>query len=70
MRVNALFPGFIDTEMQAAVFADKADMAKFLPTIMLGHFGEPDDVAKAALWLLSPQSSYDTGVRLDVSGGR
>jgi len=48
----------VNTEIQAAAFADKADMAKFLPTIMLGRFGEPDEVAKAALWLLSPQSTY------------
>ena len=70
VRVNALSPGIIDTEIQAAVFANKADMAKFLPAIFLGRIGEPVEVAEAALWLLSSKSSYITGVTLDVSGGR
>lgn len=70
VRVNALSPGIIDTEIQAAVFANKADMAKYLPAIFLGRVGEPVEVAEAALWLLSPKSSYITGVTLDVSGGR
>jgi len=70
VRVNALSPGIIDTEIQASVFANKADMAKFLPQIFLRRVGGPEEVADAALWLLSPKSSYITGVTIDVSGGR
>ncbi len=70
VRVNALSSGIIDTEIQAAVFADKADMAKFPSQIFLGRVGEPAEVAEAALGLLSPKSSYITGVTIDVSGGR
>lgn len=70
VRINALAPGVIDTEIQAAVFGDKSAMKNMFAHIPLGRAGEPEEVADAALWLLSPAASYITGTVLDVSGGR
>ncbi|MEJ5022516.1 SDR family NAD(P)-dependent oxidoreductase [Ochrobactrum vermis] len=70
IRVNALAPGVIDTEIQKAVFADPANIAKMADLIPLKRLGTADEVADAAIWLLSPGAAYITGVVLDVSGGR
>ncbi|MGU3575436.1 SDR family NAD(P)-dependent oxidoreductase [Brucellaceae bacterium C25G] len=70
VRVNALAPGVIDTEIQKDVFADPANIAKMADLIPLKRLGTADEVADAAIWLLSPGSAYITGVVLDVSGGR
>lgn len=70
VRVNALAPGVIDTEIQKDVFADPASIAKMADLIPLKRLGTADEVADAAIWLLSPGSAYITGVVLDVSGGR
>ncbi|MBC2886384.1 SDR family oxidoreductase [Ochrobactrum sp. CM-21-5] len=70
IRVNALAPGVIDTEIQQDVFADPANIAKMADLIPLKRLGTADEVADAAIWLLSPGAAYITGVVLDVSGGR
>ena len=70
VRVNALAPGVIDTEIQGDVFGDKAAMNKMFSVIPLARAGEPEEVADAAVWLLSPSASYITGTLIDVSGGR
>lgn len=70
VRVNALAPGVVDTEIQADVFGDKAMMARMFEHIPLGRAGQPGEVADAACWLLSSSSSYVTGTLVDVSGGR
>ncbi|MEN5299378.1 SDR family NAD(P)-dependent oxidoreductase [Brucella sp. TWI559] len=70
VRVNALAPGVIDTEIQKDVFADPANIAKMAELIPLKRLGSAEEVADAAVWLLSPSSAYITGVVLDVSGGR
>ncbi len=69
IRVNAVSPGVIDTEMHAAVgLPDRArDAATAIP---VGRAGRPEEVAEAVLWLLSDKSSYVTGATLDVAGGR
>lgn len=70
VRVNALAPGVIDTEIQKDVFADPANIAAMANVIPMGRLGSAAEVAEAAVWLLSPGASYITGVLLDVSGGR
>lgn len=69
-RVNALAPGVINTEIQKDVFADPANIEAMANLIPLKRLGTADEVADAAIWLLSDQASYITGVVVDVSGGR
>ena len=45
-------------------------MRNVAPTIPLGRVGQPEEIANAAIWLLSPQASYVHGTTIDVSGGR
>ncbi len=69
VRVNALRPGLIETEIHASSGApDRA--ARLGPTTPLGRAGHPEEVAEAIIWLLSDASSYVTGAILDVAGGR
>jgi 3-oxoacyl-[acyl-carrier protein] reductase len=67
IRVNAIAPGYIDTEMIAAVPAE-AHRA-LLEAIPLGRIGAPEDVADVALFLASPMSRYVTGQVISVDGG-
>ena len=65
IRVNAIAPGDIDTQV-AAVVADRATAEANVP---LGRFGRPDEVAETALFLASSRSSYTTGGVFTVDGG-
>jgi 3-oxoacyl-[acyl-carrier protein] reductase len=67
ITVNAVAPGFIDTEMTASL-TEKVREA-FLRQIPLGRAGRPEDVAEAVYWLCSPFASYITGQTVHVSGG-
>jgi NAD(P)-dependent dehydrogenase (short-subunit alcohol dehydrogenase family) len=69
IRVNAVRPGIIDTEIHASGGQpDRAQrMAAQVPMQRAGH---ADEVAQAIVWLMSPQASYTTGILLDVAGGR
>ncbi len=67
ITVNAVAPGFIDTEMTAAM-TDKAKEA-VASSIPMGRVGKPEDVAGAALFLLSDAAAYVTGQVLGVDGG-
>ena len=67
ITVNAIAPGFIRSDM-TDVLPDKVKEA-MLAGIPLGRAGEPDDVAKAALFLASDQAAYITGQVLKVDGG-
>ncbi|MDH4415460.1 MAG: SDR family oxidoreductase [Rhizobium sp.] len=69
IRVNAVRPGIIDTEIHAS--GGLPDRARDLaPVVPMQRPGTADEVADSVLYLLSPQASYVTGALLNVSGGR
>ncbi|MDR2618249.1 MAG: 3-oxoacyl-[acyl-carrier-protein] reductase [Treponema sp.] len=67
VRVNAIAPGFIDSDMTAAMPQEARE--KMLDHIPLKRAGKPEDIAEAALFLASPSSSYITGQVIAVDGG-
>jgi NAD(P)-dependent dehydrogenase (short-subunit alcohol dehydrogenase family) len=68
IRSNVLSPGPTDTPQVARQPADA--IARIVSTIPMGRMGEPDEIAKAALFLASDDSSFVTGIELFVDGGR
>lgn len=70
VRVNAMAPGIIDTEIQKDVFTDASQIAAMADVIPLKRLGTADEVADCALWLFSDAAAYITGISVDVSGGR
>jgi NAD(P)-dependent dehydrogenase (short-subunit alcohol dehydrogenase family) len=69
IRVNAVRPGIINTELHAKG-GEPGRIDRIAPTIPMQRAGEADEVANAILWLASDEASYITGSLLDVSGGR
>ncbi|HEX2566077.1 MAG TPA: SDR family oxidoreductase [Burkholderiales bacterium] len=69
IRVNGVRPGVIRTEIHATS-GDPSRVDRIGASAPLGRAGEPEEVARAVLWLLSDDASYTTGTMLDVSGGR
>jgi 3-oxoacyl-[acyl-carrier protein] reductase len=67
IRVNAVAPGFIMTEMTEKLPQTAKD--EMLKNIPMGRFGDAQGVAEAVLWLSSPKSSYITGQVIGVNGG-
>ncbi len=67
ITVNAIAPGFIETDMSEAVRNVAGDMIKKM--IPMRRFGTPDDVARVALFLAGPDSAYITGQVITVDGG-
>ena len=67
ITVNAVAPGFIETEM-TAVLPDKVKEAS-VAQIPLGHFGKPEDIAKTVAFLASDDAAYITGQGIQVDGG-
>jgi NAD(P)-dependent dehydrogenase (short-subunit alcohol dehydrogenase family) len=69
IRVNAVRPGIIDTEIHASGgLPDRARQAA--PMVPMQRPGTAEEVAQAIVWLLSDESSYTTGAVIDVTGGR
>ncbi len=66
IRVNAVAPGIINTDMVASL--PKEMIEPLIKTIPLGRIGEPKDIANAFLFLASPMASYITGIILQVDG--
>ena len=69
IRVNGVRPGLIHTSMHAAG-GEPGRVARLQSSVPLGRGGDPEEVARAVLWLLSDEASYSTGTFIDVSGGR
>ena len=67
--VNALVPGFFETEMTRKVFADSALREKLAESTLLGRNGELSDFDGAAVFFASPSAAYLTGASLPVDGG-
>ena len=69
IRVNAIGPGVIETQMTVNSLADPERRAMLLGKVPLGRVGQPRDIANAALFLVSDESDYVTGTTLYVDGG-
>jgi glucose 1-dehydrogenase len=70
IRVNAVGPGSIDTEMMAGVNADPTAMARVMSRTPLKRVGTAEEIADVVAFLCSPKSSYVTGETIYVDGGR
>ena len=70
VRVNAVSPGLIETEIHAVSSAAPDRLARLGPLSPLGRAGTAEEVAEAILFLLSEAASYTTGANLRISGGR
>ena len=68
IRSNVESPGPIDTQLTRR--QDSEVIARIVSTIPMGRMGEPEEIAKAALFLASDDSSFITGIELFVDGGR
>ncbi len=72
IRVNAILPGAVDTPMVQTLTSDPqfADLLeKLQASHPVGRIGLPEEIAAAAVWLLSDKSSFVTGAELAVDGG-
>jgi NAD(P)-dependent dehydrogenase (short-subunit alcohol dehydrogenase family) len=69
IRVNCICPGIVETEMVARFSMDENARRQRLAWHPLGRFGQPEDVAQAAVFLASDESSWITGAAFPVDGG-
>lgn len=69
IRVNAVAPGAIRTPINRDAWDSEQALEKLLRLIPYGRIGEPEDVARAVIWLASDQADYVTGTTLFVDGG-
>lgn len=69
IRVNAIGPGFIDTNMTAVVRAIPQLEERFMAHVPMQRFGTPEEIANTALFLASDESSYTTGEIFHIDGG-
>lgn len=69
VRVNTLFPGIIETPMTQALSTSKDLLDQLVKATPLQRLGQPNDIAQAALFLASDESSYITGSEIVIDGG-
>ena len=69
IRVNAIAPGAIRTDINEDAWLTPQALQSLLKLVPYGRIGEPDDVAHAAVWLACDESDYVTGTTLFVDGG-
>ena len=67
LRVNVLCPGWVETAYGAGT--DRAFYDKVANATPLGRWGQPEDIAGAAVWLASPAAAFVTGQAINVNGG-
>ena len=68
ITVNAIAPGYVDTDMVRAVPEDV--LAKIIKTIPVGRLGKPEDIANAVAFLIDDESGFITGSTLSINGGQ
>jgi acetoacetyl-CoA reductase len=69
VTVNAICPGYINTEMVQAVPKDVLEKA-ILPFIPVGRLGEPEEIARCVLFLISDDAGFITGSTISANGGQ
>ena len=70
IRINSILPGVVETEgSHSAGFIGSDFEAKLVATTPLGRTGQPDDIAKVAVFLASDEAAWITGEKISVSGG-
>ncbi|MGM8365730.1 SDR family NAD(P)-dependent oxidoreductase [Virgibacillus sp. W0181] len=69
IRVNAVFPGVIETPMTKGLKSSEGQLSQINALTPLGRLGQPEDVANAILFLASDEASYITGAELAIDGG-
>ncbi|WP_139862128.1 acetoacetyl-CoA reductase [Bradyrhizobium ivorense] len=69
ITVNAICPGYTSTEMLAAVSPDVMEKA-ILPQIPVGRLGQPEDIARAVVFLAAEEAGFITGSTLSINGGQ
>jgi glucose 1-dehydrogenase len=69
IRVNAISPGAIRTPINTAAWSTSEAYADLMRLIPYKRIGEPEDIARAAVWLASDEADYMTGATLYVDGG-
>lgn len=70
IRVNAVQPGMVETEIHALSSEDAGRVERIRPNIPMQRIGKPEEIADAVMYLLGDRSTYVTGAILRVSGGR
>jgi len=69
VRVNAVRPGLVDTELVAGIFATEEVLDSYLTQTPLGRAGQPDEIAELVRFLAGPESAWITGQAISIDGG-